>query len=373
MSKHILNIYRLGLKELRTLLRDRIMLILIVYSFSLGIYAAAVAASVDIKNASIAFVDEDRSILSGRIIDAFCKPRFNTPQIISFEAMDAGMDSGYYTFVAVIPNGFEKNILKGQKSEVQLNIDATRMTQAGIGAGYINQIILQEVSAYLKAPSQNMPIHLVSNFKYNPNLTSSWFGSINEVINNIITLSILLAGAALIREREHGTIEHLLVMPLYPSEIMLAKIWSMGFVILLGIAFGLLVVVEIVLKVPLSGSMPLFLLSVFLLLFSTASMGIFMGTVANTMPQIGMLFILIVLPLIMLSGGLTPYESMPLAIQYIMSISPTSHYVDIAKAILFRGAGIDVVWKDLVAIFAIGLLFFVFALFAFRRSLEVQR
>ncbi|MDQ1325660.1 MAG: type transport system permease protein [Campylobacterota bacterium] len=372
MLKHILNVYRLGIKELRTLLRDKIMLFLILYSFSLGIYVAGTAASVDIKNASIAFVDEDRSALSGRIIGAFYKPRFNTPQIISFDEIDARMDSGYYTFVVVIPDDFEKNVLKGQGSDVQLNIDATRMTQAGIGAGYIQQIIMQEANAFLETQAHPAPIILITNFKYNPNLTSSWFGSLNEVINNIITLSILLAGAALIREREHGTIEHLLVMPLHPTEIMLAKIWSMGFVILLGITFGLLIIVEIVLKVPLSGSMPLFLLSVFLLLFSTTSIGIFMGMIANTMPQMGMLFILIILPLIMLSGGLTPCESMPAAIQYIMSLSPTSHYVDIAKAILFRGAGIDIVWKDLVAIFTIGLFFFLFALLTFKKSLESQ-
>lgn len=370
MPNYISNIYHLGVKELRTLLRDKIMLILLIYSFSIAIYIASTASSVELNNAPIAFVDEDQSMLSKKIIDSFYKPRFLTPELISYDEIDKGMDSGIYTFVIVIPGNFERNILKGEDTEIQLNIDATMMTQAGIGAGYIQQIIMQEVGTFLKMPTLLPAISLVTNYKYNPNLTSSWFGSINEVIGHIVVFSILLAGAALMREREHGTIEHLLVMPLSAVEIMLAKIWSTVLVIMVGGIFSLLIVVEMILKVPLSGSMPLFLLSTFLVLFSTTFIGIFIGSVTKTMPQLGMMFILVVLPLLMLSGGMTPYESMPTVLQYIMSLSPTSHYINVAQAILFRGAGFDIIWKDLVAIFFIGLFFFLFSLFTFKKSLK---
>lgn len=372
MLKHLLIIYRLFLKELITLFRDKIMFFFIIYSFSVAIYIGAAESSTELNNAPIAFVDEDKSVLSQRVMDSFYKPRFMTPKLISYDEIDRGMDAGIYTFVVIIPSGFEKNILKEESVEVQLNIDATRMTQAGIGAGYISAIITQEVNTFFHKTTPASPINLVTSYKYNPNLNSSWFGSINEVISNIMMFSILLAGASLMREKEHGTIEHLLVMPINAAEIMLSKILSTVLVIIVGVIFSLFIVVEMFLNVPIAGSLTLFLFSTGLLLFSTTSMGIFMATITKSMPQFGMMFILIVLPLLMLSGGITPYESMPEILQYVMYLSPTTHFMEVAQAILFRGAGIEIIWKNLVAIFFIGLLFFIFALLAFKKSLELK-
>ncbi len=374
MLKHLLNILHLGIKELQTLFRDKGMLIFIIYSFSAAIYIGATKASTELNNASIAFVDEDRSALSSRIINSFYKPRFNTPDEIPYSRIDSRMDSGYYTFVVIIPANFEKDILSGETPDIQLNIDATRMTQAGIGSGYIQQIITDEVNNFIKKEPSSIqtPVNLVNRFKYNPNLTSTWFGSISEIIGNIAMLSILLSGASLIREREHGTIEHLLVMPLNATEIMLSKIWSMGLVILVCVTLSLFFIVQGVLQVPLAGSIPLFLFSTFLLLFATTSMGIFMGTIAKSMPQLGMIFILTILPLMMLSGNITPFDSMPESIQKIMYLVPTSYFVQISQAILFRGAGLDVVWSDMLHIFIIGLVYFLFSLYMFRKSLESQ-
>ncbi|MBS4068666.1 MAG: ABC transporter permease [Sulfurimonas sp.] len=370
--KHLLIIYRLFLKELITLFRDKIMFFFIIYSFSVAIYIGAAESSTELNNAPIAFVDEDKSVLSQRVMDSFYKPRFMTPKLISYDEIDRGMDAGIYTFVVIIPSGFEKNILKEESVEVQLNIDATRMTQAGIGAGYISAIITQEVNTFFHKTTPASPINLVTSYKYNPNLNSSWFGSINEVISNIMMFSILLAGASLMREKEHGTIEHLLVMPINAAEIMLSKILSTVLVIIVGVIFSLFIVVEMFLNVPIAGSLTLFLFSTGLLLFSTTSMGIFMATITKSMPQFGMMFILVVLPLLMLSGGITPYESMPEILQYVMYLSPTTHFMEVAQAILFRGAGIEIIWKNLVAIFFIGLLFFIFALLAFKKSLELK-
>ena len=190
-----------------------------------------------------------------------------------------------------------------------------------------------------------------------------------EMISMISLISIVLTGAALIREREHGTLEHLMVMPLNASEIILAKVWSMGLVVLVSAAFALMVVIEGVLQVPVAGSKLLFLFAALLTLFATTSMGIFMGTIARTMPQLGLIFILTILPLQILSGGITPFESMPQVLQNIMLFTPTSHFVNIAQAILYRGAGISVVWPHMLAILGIGLAFFFLALLMFRKSL----
>ena len=373
MMRTFLNIYNLSVKELKTLFYDKVMVLLVIYSFSFAIYIGGTQTSTELRNASIAFVDSDKSTLSNRIIDSFMKPRFNTPAVISYDDVNANLDSGYYTFVILLPANLEKDVIAGKSPDILANIDATRMTQAGIGSGYIQNIITQEVETFLKGTyDSSINPKIVSRYKYNPNLTSMWFGSINEIINNIVMISILLSGAALVREREHGTIEHLMVMPLRAFEIMLSKILSACLVVLVCVSFSLLVVIELILKIPLSGSVPLYLLCTFLVLFATTSMGVFMGTIVKNMPQLGMIFILTILPLMLLSGSITPYESMPMILQDLMKLMPTSHFVDLSQAILFKGAGLSIIWKKMLIIFIIGVVFFVSTLALFKRSLDSQ-
>lgn len=373
MIRTFLNIYNLMIKELKIVLYDKGMLIFIVYVFSVAIYIGGTKTSTELKNGSIAFVDSDKSQLSQRLIDAFYKPRFNTPDIISYYDIDKKMDSGYYTFIVLIPSEFEKDVLSNNVPEIQVNIDATRMTQAGIGASYVRNIINQEIETFLKKSSENsFNPKLVTRYKYNQNLTGDWFGSINEIINNIVMISILLSAASLVREREHGTIEHLMVMPLSSFEIMISKILAVCIIVLIGVCFSIFFIVEILLQIPISGSIVLYLFSTFLVLFATTSMGVFIGTVVKNMPQLGMVFILTILPLMMLSGTMSPYESMPLVLQYLMNLMPTSHFVELSQAILFRDAGITIVYKQMINIFLIGVVFFTITLLIFKKSLKLN-
>lgn len=373
MIRTFLNIYNLMIKELKIVLYDKGMLIFIVYVFSVAIYIGGTKTSTELKNGSIAFVDSDKSQLSQRLIDAFYKPRFNTPDIISYYDIDKKMDSGYYTFIVLIPSEFEKDVLSNNVPEIQVNIDATRMTQAGIGASYVRNIINQEIETFLKKSSENsFNPKLVTRYKYNQNLTGDWFGSINEIINNIVMISILLSAASLVREREHGTIEHLMVMPLSSFEIMISKILAVCIIVLIGVCFSIFFIVEILLQIPISGSIVLYLFSTFLVLFATTSMGVFIGTIVKNMPQLGMVFILTILPLMMLSGTMSPYESMPLVLQYLMNLMPTSHFVELSQAILFRDAGITIVYKQMINIFLIGVVFFTITLLIFKKSLKLN-
>jgi len=149
---------------------------------------------------------------------------------------------------------------------------------------------------------------------------------------------------------------------------MMAKIWANGLAVLIGVTFALLVMVQLVLKVPISGSIPLFLAAAACYLFAAASIGIFLGTLARSMPQLGLLVILCIIPLMMLSGGVSPRESMPPLVQNIMLAAPTTYFVRLAQAILYRGAGFAVVWRDLLAMTAVGACFFGIALFRFRKA-----
>jgi len=364
------NIYRLGVKELRSLVADKVLLVLIIWAFSGGIYVAATASSTELHNAPLAVVDEDQSPLSRRLVDALYPPYFKIPQPIALTDLDPVMDQGLYAFTLIIPANFQRDLVAGHRPEVQLNIDATNMSQSFIGASYIQAIASAEISEFLTGTrdSAAMPIKLATRVRFNPNLNGRWFGGVMEVISNVTMLTIILVGAALIREREHGTIEHLLVMPLAPFEIMLAKIWANGLAVLIGVTFALTVIVQQVLQVPIAGSVPLFLGAAAMYLFAAASIGIFLGTLARSMPQLGLLIILTIIPLQLLSGGVTPRESMPELVQNLMLAAPTTYFVRLAQAILYRGAGLDVVWVDMLCMLGVGSVFFVAALLRFRTS-----
>ncbi|NYT63660.1 ABC transporter permease [Alcaligenaceae bacterium] len=371
MRRYLQNVFRLGRKELWSLLRDPMMLLLIFYVFSVSIYTAATAVPDTLHNAAIAIVDEDVSPLSARIASAFYPPDFVRPAMISLSDIDPGMDRGDYTFVLNIPPNFQRDVLAGKSPDIQLNIDATRMGQAFVGNGFVQQVVMAEINEFVQRyrGSTELPVELAMRVRFNPTLESSWFGSIMELINSITMLSIILTGAALIREREHGTIEHLLVMPVTPGEIMIAKVWSMGLVVLVATALSLTFMVRGLLQVPIEGSVMLFLCGAALCLFAMTSLGIYMATLARTMPQFGLLLMLTLMPLMMLSGGRTPRESMPVALQHLMQLAPTTHFVELSQAILYRGAGFDVVWKPFLALAVIGAVLFALSLARFRKTI----
>ncbi len=370
-TRHLSNIARLGVKELWSLWRDPMMLVLILYLFTVAVYSSARAIPETLHLAAIAVVDEDRSPLSQRIVGAFYPPLFTQPAVITRSEMDAGMDTGDYTFVLNIPPNFQRDVLAGRAPAVQLNVDATRMSQAFSGSGYIQQMVLGEVQEFARRyrASSTLPVDMNARMRFNPTLTQAWFGGAMQYINYITLVSILLTGAALIREREHGTVEHLLVMPVTPTEIMLAKIWAMALVVLLASALSLNGVIRGLLQVPIEGSLGLFFCGVTLHLFATTSMGIFMATLARSMPQFGLLMVLVMMPLQMLSGGVTPRESMPAWVQWAMSLAPTTHFTELSQAILYRGAGIDVVWSSFVALALIGSVLFALSLRRFRATI----
>ena len=370
--RNLANIYDLGVKELWSLWRDPMMLVLIVYVFTASVYTRATSMPETLHNAPIAIVDEDNSALSQRVASAFHPPQFTPPAMIDYGDVDPGMDAGLYTFALVIPPNFQRDVLAGRSPAVQLNVDATRMSQAFTGSGHVQQIFTGEVNEFVKRYRSTTapPVDLALRARFNPALDKAWFGSVVQIINHITLLSIILTGAALIREREHGTIEHLLVMPVTPTQIMLAKVWSMGAVVLLAAGISLHLVVRGLLQVPVEGSIPLFMAGAALCLFATTAMGIFLATIARSMPQFGLLMVLILLPLQLLSGGMTPRESMPELVQSVMLLAPTTHFVELGQAILYRGAGLDVVWQPFLALAAIGSALFALSLARFRKTIS---
>ena len=369
MVARLFRILRLGIKELYSLKADPVLVVLIVYTFTFAIYAVATGAKFEVENAAVAIVDEDRSMLSARLHDALLQPFFKPPELIDADEIDAAMDAGRFVFIVEIPPKFEQDVIAGRHPSVQIDIDATAMSQAGNGASYIQNIILQEVLTAMPGADQKQPINLVVRAKFNPNLKSEWFTAVMQVINNITMLSVILTGAALIREREHGTIEHLLVMPVTPIEIMLAKIWANGLVIVVAAIFSLAIVVERLLDVPIAGSIGVFIAAAVLYQFSVTSLGILIATVSGSMAQFGLIVMPVLIVMNLLSGSTTPMESMPGWLQSVMQLSPSTHFVALSQAVLYRGAGLTIIWPQMLWLFSIGAAFFALATLRFRKSL----
>jgi ABC-2 type transport system permease protein len=367
---HLANIYRLMIKELRGLRSDPIMLLLVAYSFTLAIYTAATGASTEATNLSVGVVDEDHSDLSRQIADGLTPPTFQPAVQITPGEIDSSMNSQRFLFVIEIPPKFQEDILAGRQVSAQIDVDASASAQAFNGMTYIQNVIQNYVADFVSRREglPNAPVKLITRAKFNPNFKSSWFTSVMQIISNVTMITVILTGAALIREREQGTVEHLLVMPVVPAEIMLSKILANGLVVLIATALSLAFVVQWWLQVPIAGSTVLFLGGACIYVFTVAALGIALGTVASTMGQFGLLSIPVLLVMMLLSGSTTPLESMPVWLKYIMMvISPTPHFVIFAQDVLYRGADASIVWPEILATAVIGSVYFGYALHRFRK------
>jgi len=370
MRNFVKHVYTLGIKELKSFFNDKVFLLFVIWGFTLNIIAAANSGNMDIKNASLAVVNEDNSTLSRDIITALRQPFFKKPVPITFGEIDYNMDMGNYTFVVVIPEHFQADLLAGKNAEIQLNIDATVMSQAYIGSGYIKQIINQEVQNFLNIHGKNngfSPFQQVIRIKYNPNTISEWFMAIAQMITMGTMLSMMLPAVALVREKESGTIEHLLVMPLTPSEIMLSKIWSNSLIILMFAIMSMFVVVKGYFKVDIHGSLILFFIGFIIFQFNVTSLGIMLSTFAGNTAQLALLTIVVMMPMTFLSGMYTPMESMAPLLQEIMFLSPMKHCMDFAFAVVFRGAGFYEVWQPMLWMLGMGTTLFVLSSLRFNR------
>lgn len=373
--RSLLNIVWLGIKELRSFASDATLFFFVIFAFTWTIYSQATGTSNEVNNASIAFADEDGSPLAKELLNAFYPPRFQRPLLIGTNQIEEAMDRGRFMFVVTIPPFFEHDLRAGEHPEVQVSIDATAMQQAGIGSGYIKNIIRQRVSTFMARTDVDAPdpVRLIVRKAFNPNGVSSWFTSVVAIINQLTLLTIVLTGAAVIREREHGTLEHLLVMPLTAFEIAIAKVWANGLVILLATALSLFLIVRMALKVPFAGSTALWFVGVVLYLFFATALGIFLGTISRSMAQFALLIVLVVVVLQLLSGGSTPVESQPRWLQAMTYFLPSRHFVSFSQIIIYRGGGLGAVWRQFAMVGAVGAAFFAYSVARFRKSIAVSK
>ena len=372
MRQWISNVWYLGGKEIRSFFTDYALFALLVFMFSFSVYSVSQNVTTEVKNAALAVYDQDRSALTYRIRDAMIAPQFKQVDDIDGSRINRAMDLGEYSFVLVIPPDYTADLLAGKRPELQLLVDATAMSQAGVGSVYIGQIVNRETAAYLGRHSNAAPFEPVVNVLFNENLRSEWFMPLNQLVGNATLLTILLVGAAVIREREHGTIEHLLVMPVDANEIVMAKILANGLIILVSSLLSLLLVVHRAVGVPINGSLALFVFCEAVYLFAMAGLGVLLATQAPTMPQFSLLCIIVYIAVFLLSGSTSPIENLPPWLRSLSELSPMTQFTALSKDIVFRGAGWSVI-RHRVAITAVsGILFTAIAVIRFRRMLAQQ-
>jgi ABC-2 type transport system permease protein len=371
MTHWVANILHLSIKELASVWRDKGMMIFIIWGFTGAVYLVASGASTEMRNASVGIVDNDRSQLSYRIRDALRPPNFAPPVSLDGSEIDKVIDAARFTFVISIPPGFEQDLLAGRSPALQVAVDATAMTQAGVGSGYIAQIVNGEVERFLETRGSQViaPIAFTVRAFFNPNLEDRRHTAVMEIVNNVCLLSIILVGAAVVREREHGTIEHLLVMPVRASEIVFAKLCANGLVVLIAVFLSLTLVAKGALGIVINGSIPLYMLGAVVFLFAVMALGIMLATLTPTMPQFALLAFPTVIVMEVLSGGMTPIESMPRYLQIIMSAVPSTHYVKFSQGVLFRDASFSIVWPEIAWMAGLGILYVTIALSRFRAML----
>lgn len=364
-------------KEMLQLFRDVPIVAFLVYSFTLAIYITGNGIRSQLHDASLLVHDADHSFSSRELIHRFQAPffRLNGEVADSREGLRQ-LDRGTAVALLEIPPRFHEQLVTGEPTAVQLLVDTTNSANGLSAASYAARIVArfgQEMALNRVGSgdesSQDLPL-IISNHRvwYNPDQNEAWFECISHLLRQITIFALLLPAAALVREKERGTVEQLLVSPLSPFQIMASKVLAMTVVILSATAGGLFGIMQPVFGVPIKGSIWLFFTLTALFVVTTACMGLAAATLARNQGQVGMMTLLVAAPMLMLSGITAPMEAMPVWVRYLMALSPLRYYIEIANGILLKGAGLNILWDSVLAMAALGAVLFGFGLWRFRRQ-----
>lgn len=365
-------------KEVQQLVRDRVLFVFVCYIFSLHVFISSGEVGSDLHNAAVLLHNADRGPEARELIYRFRPPYFRwTRDLLDLKEGVPILDGGEATMLIDIPESFGETLNSGTgTAQVQVLVDGSHATLGYLASSYAERIAAElgnqwtcERMAKLGQPSAAAPsIELRQRVWHNQELNEAWFATLSELLTMVTVTGMLIPAAALVREKERGTIEQLLVSPLSPAQVMLAKVLNMTFVMLAGTAFALLAVLRPVFGVPLRGSLALFFALTAIYGFTNAGIGLLAASFTRRTGPLGMLILLAVMPIVMLSGLRAPWESMPTWLRVLMGWSPMHHFVDISYSILFRGAGLSLLWESALIMTAAGSLLFALGILRFRRQ-----
>jgi len=369
-------IWVLTVKEILQLLRDKVLLIATIYLFTVDIFLAASGVKLTLHHASFMALDQDRTQASRELLARFRSPYFDFKGLLMSprQGLDA-LDQGKILALIDIPGGFEEALKSLHQTQVQLLVDTSNAMMGYLVAGYGAQIVAdfsrQQMLDYLGMTEEMLKrfplIRLEPRVLFNPNQEETWFTALSELLTVITMLTMLLPAAALVREKERGTVEQLLVSPVAPVEVLLAKILAMSVVILVGTLISVGLVMEGAFQVPIRGSLLVFLVITAFYVFTSCGYGLLIGTMARNLAQVGLLTIIGIAPIVFLSGTWTPPEAMPIWLRSLMIFSPLYYYIQAAYGIFLKDVGWRFLLPKVLGMLGLGLGVLVLAGSFFRR------
>ncbi|WP_341527287.1 ABC transporter permease [Nostoc sp. UHCC 0302] len=362
--------FSLVIKEFNQILRSKETLVLLIIPPTVQMLLYGFALNPDVHYIKLGIVDDAKTYESRELISALTENKVFVAEKYLFNTQDLGeqVRQGKITAGLIIPPNFKRDLAQDKPSDIQVLVDAVDANTAGIAQGYITQIINQFNQRL--SPNQTPPlISTQTTFLYNPGLASSWF-FVPGVLGLVLTLiSSLVSSVTVVREKDTGTLEQLLMTPAEAWEILLAKIVPL-FILLMGDVILALSLARLVFRVPFQGNLVLFLGLSGLYLFVGIGIGIMLATVCRTQQQVVLTSFFINLPLIQLSGAISPIESMPLALKYVSLLNPLRHYITIVRGILLKGVGLEVLWLNAIALLLFATVLLSISINRFRRQLS---
>lgn len=338
------------------------------------------AATLEIKHVPTAIVDYDNSQVSRDFISRFQGSRYFDvrKRLSDRRQIQEVIDNGEVTMTILINAGFAQNIRKGQTAHVQVIVDSTNSNTALVGLGYVNQIASDFATDYQKeslertAPfmySQMPKIVLDKRPWYNTDMSSQWFFVPGVIGNLVLVIVVTLTAFAVVREREIGTLEQIMVTPIRRAEFILGKTIPF-FMIGLFDAALISMVGTLWFKVPLRGSIGVFAVGTVLFLLCVLGIGLFISTVSMTQQQAMVTGFFFIMPSIIFSGFGSPISSMPEFMQLLTYVNPMRYYQTILRSVYLKGVGFDVLWPHMAAMAIIGVTMLTVSVLRFRKSLE---
>lgn len=360
----------LTIKEVSQILRNKQLIFLLIFPPTIQLLIYGFALSPEVHFLKLGVVDYARSQESRELVAAMTENRIFTPEAFLTSEPELGdrVRQGSFTAGLVIPPDFNRNLSSGKSAEVQVFIDGVDANTAGIASGYLAQIVNQYSQRLNPNPTPNLVVPQVT-FLYNPGLISSWF-FVPGVMGVVLTLtSVLVSASTVIREKDTGTLEQLLMTPAQEWEILLAKIAPLA-VLLMGDVFLALGMSQFIFHVPFRGNLLMYLVVSALYICVGIGIGILLATFSKNQRQVVLTSFFINLPLIQTSGSIAPIESMPPFFRYMAWFNPLQHYVAIIRGFLLKGVGLEVLWQHVLSLAIIAIVLLSLSIRKFRSQLS---
>jgi len=319
-------------KELLAFFRSFGLVILVIYFFTAEVYVAGKGFEVDAKNIPIGVVDKSAGGISKKILSRLHAPEFQKP--IYFKSQKELSDKIFNKEIMIgliFESDFEKTFYKHRNPQINLLIDSTTASQSYMALAYLQSIVFDFTQIYT-------PIELKIHKLFNQNANAQNFMALSELLSVITLLSVVLSAIVFVKEKESSTWDIMLLMPVDPKVIILAKSLSQVFIIMLGVVLSVGIVLFKGFDIPLNGSILNFFILTFFYVLTTAGIGLFIASVSKTVMQIAQLSIVIMMPIIFLSGAWTPIYAMHPFFQVLSVISPLRYYIEGSESIFFRGS-----------------------------------